>query len=394
VIEHLEKNADPQWMEQNKAAFLLEAGRCYHGRSILKEASAYFTRALDAVQNDEQTRAYILSFLGGVCLKQGQLTESIRFFEKSTAIMKVLGDRSNYANTLSTIGSVMAQQGKYEEAMRRCKIALQIREEAFAHKEAGELPIGYGLTVLGVIYLNAGNVLDAEICFKRAFDIYSRENYKAGIATIYNHFGHVELSRGNQDEARRWFLEGEQASTDIDIGQYTNSLNKLGRICLAQGQMQEALSYLHRALESAKQVPDYVQLAESLIDLARVREKMNQKEETESLLQQAEKIVEREQYENLYASIELIRAETALRQLHYHEGFRHLEQYCYHTLQYNISGYSVAIRKITDILLTVPTSEQSAIIRQLINSWTERGLADKYPQLIVACREVQEWSMK
>ena len=55
----------------------------------------------------------------------------------------------------------MAQQGKYEEAMRRCKIALQIREEAFKEKEASELPIGYSSATLGIIYLNAGNLRTA-----------------------------------------------------------------------------------------------------------------------------------------------------------------------------------------------------------------------------------------
>jgi tetratricopeptide (TPR) repeat protein len=393
VIENLEKNADPQWMVQNKADFLQEAGRCYFERGILKEARVYFTRALDAAQNDEQTQASIFSFLGGVCRKQGQFTEAIRFFEQGMAIMKVLGNRSGYASMLSTIGSIMAQQGKYEEAMRRCKIALQIREETFARKEASELPIAGGLTTLGVIYLNSGNILEAEAYFKRAFDIYSRANNKTGIATIYNHFGHVEMSRGNLEEARRWFLKGEQGSTDIDIEQYTNSLNKLGRIYLALNQLPEALSYLQRAIESASQMPDYVQLAESLIDLAQVREQMNQEDEAESLLQQAEMIVGRERYENLHAAIELMRAETALHQQRYHEGFRHLEQYCYHTLQYNISGYSVAVRKITDVLLTVPASEQSAIIQQVVDSWTERGLADIYPELVEACQEILEWSM-
>jgi hypothetical protein len=82
-----------------------------------------------------------------------------------------------------------------------------------------------------------------------------------------------------------------------------------------------------------------------------------------------------------------------LRKLHYHEGFRHLEQYCFHTLQHNITGYSVAVRKITDVLLTVPASEQASIIQQLVDSWTARGLADKHPELIEACQEVQEWSM-
>src|SRR5260370_9103210 len=73
MIKDLERQADPLWMEQHKAEFLLEAGRCYHERSLFKEAREYFTRALDAVQDDEQLKAFILSFLGGVFHRQGQL---------------------------------------------------------------------------------------------------------------------------------------------------------------------------------------------------------------------------------------------------------------------------------------------------------------------------------
>src|SRR5579859_1167694 len=46
VIKDLEREADPLWMEQREANFLLEAGRCYHVRSLFREARAYFTRAL------------------------------------------------------------------------------------------------------------------------------------------------------------------------------------------------------------------------------------------------------------------------------------------------------------------------------------------------------------
>jgi tetratricopeptide (TPR) repeat protein len=319
----------------------------------------------------------------------------IRFFEQSTAIVKSLGDRSNYANTLSTIGSVLDQQGKYEEATRRCKIALRIREEAFEHKEASELPIGYGSTTLGVIYLHSENILEAEMYFQRAFDIYSRADYKAGIAEIYNHFGHIELQRGDLEEARRWFIKGEQAaSSDINVEQHINSLNKLGRISLAQGQIEKALSYLQQAIARARQVPNYLQLTESLVDLARVMQEIEQEGEVRTLLQQAEEIAAREEYEGLYADIELIRAEAALHQKRYPEAFRYLEEYCYHTLQHNTSEYRVAVRKTIDVLLTVPVAEQSVIIQELIDRWMSRGLADRYPELIEACKEVQEWSMK
>jgi tetratricopeptide (TPR) repeat protein len=302
-----------------------------------------------------------------------------------------VGNRTSYANTLSTTGSVLAQQGKYEEAIRRCKIALRIREEAFAHKEASELHIGYGLTTLGIIYLNFENILEAERYFKRAFDIYIRHEYKTGISALYNHFGDVELHRGNLEEAQRWFMKGEQAS--INIEHHINSLHKLGRICLEQGQIQEASSYLQRAIKEAQQLPDYFLLTESLIDLARVMQQMKQEDEVGTLLQQAEEIAEREQYAKSRAAIEFIWAEAALHQMHYHKAFRHLEQHCYYMLQHNTREYGMAIRKTIDVLLTIPPAEQAVTIQELIDGWTSRGLAERHPELIAACKEIQEWSM-
>ena len=394
VIETLEKQADPLWMKQNRTDFLFEAGRCYFERSFLKEAWEYFLGALEVVQDDEQLKAFILSFLGGISRKQGQFSEAVRFCEQSTAILKALGDRFNYASSLTTVGSVMALQGRYEEAMRRCKIALQIREDLFAQKEASELPIGQSLTNLGIIYLRSDNILDAEKCFKQASDIYSRTNFKTGIATLYNHFGNLDLRRGDIEAAQHWFLRGEQASLDVSKEQYINSSNKLGRVCLEQSQVQKASFYFQRAIKLARELPDYFQLVESLIDLARVMEQTEKEDEAEALLQQAEAIAAREQYRNLYAAIELIRAETALYQRRYSEAFRHFEQHCYYAFQHTLSSYNIAVRSTTDALLTVPAAEQSRIVQQLIDNWTSRGLAESRPELIAACKEVQEWSME
>lgn len=393
VIEDLKKNTDPSWLEQNKANFFFEAGRCYSARSLLQEARASLTDALDAVQENEQLKAFILSFLGGVCRNQGQYLEAIRYFEQTCAIVKAQGDRFNYANTLSTIGNVMSQQGRYEEAMRRCKIALQIRQDLFEQKEISELHIGHSLTTLGVIYLRSGNVLEAENYLKQASDIYNRVNYKSGIAAIYNHFGNIELRRGDTTEARSWFLKGEQAAKNVNMEQTINSLNKLGRICLELEQSDMALSYLQQAISTARQVPDYFQLVESLIDMAKVMEEMQQEDRAEAFLQEAEEIAKREQYANLRADIESQHAKTALGHKNYSEAFVHLEQYCYYTLQYNANEYSGAVRRTTDALLAIPVEERASMVQQVIKSWTERGLAEKYPNLINACEEVREWSL-
>lgn len=394
AIERLEKQVDPHWMEQTRTDFLFEAGRCYAEQSLLKEARVYLSDALDSVQNNEQQKAYILSYLGGIRRRQGQFTEAVGFYEQSTAILKALKDRHNYAITLNTIVSIMTQQGKYEEAMRRCKIALQIREELFERRVASELPIGHSFTELGIIYLRLEDLPEAEKYFKKAFDIYTRVHSKVSIATTYNHFGNVEMHKGNLEKAWQWFMQGYQASIDMSIGQYINSSNKLGRICLERGQTQEAFAYLQQAIETAKRVPDYFQLVESLIDLAKVMGQLEREDEAAKLLQEAEEIAEREQYAGLHATIEQIRAETALLHGQHREAFRHLEQHCYYALQHTSSDYSAAVRRTTDALLAIPVGEQAAIIQQLIDSWTERGLAERYPELIDACKEIQEWSLE
>lgn len=390
TIEALGKQADPAWMELNRTDFLFEAGRCYFEQGLLKDARLYFMQALETAQENERLKAFILSFLGGTSRKQGQFAEAVHFFEQSTAILKNLGIIFSYANGLNMIGTILSQQGKYEEAMLCCKIALQIRRELFADKQASEIPIGHSLVSLGVTYLRDGNIIEAERFFKQAFEIYTRTNHRVGIATLYNHFGNVGLRRGNIEEAQSWFLKGEQASASISTEQYIICSNKLGRVRLEQGRIQEAVVYLQRAITVARAFPNYFQLTKSLIDLARVFRRMEKNGEAEALLREAEEIAEREFYPGLYASIDLIRAEKALQRGDNREAFRSFEFYCYHAALRPRSEYNIAVRRTFDALLTIPMAEQSAMIEQLIQSWTARGLGESYPELIDACKKVQE----
>ncbi len=141
----------------------------------------------------------MLKSLGFVCRRRGQFTAALQYYEESIALYKKLNRQSNYADVLGNISNVYRLQGKIEEALRRGKIAWRIRLELSKEGKITEVMFGLSEQALGVIYLNAGDIVQAELHFKRAFDIFLRTNDKIGIATIYNHFGQVQINKGELD---------------------------------------------------------------------------------------------------------------------------------------------------------------------------------------------------
>ena len=280
LLQRLPQEADPQWYKENKAAILSEHGRSYVLLSRLAEAADYYTQSLEIerTRGDELQCARLLKSLGFVCRRRGQFAEALPYYEESIALYKKLGRQSDYADVLSNISNVYRLQGKTEEALRRCKIAWSIRQKLVRDGKITEVLFGLSEQALGVIYLNAGDIVEAESHFQKAYDIFLRANDKIGIATIYNHFGQVQINKGELVEALTWLKKSEEASRDIDAEQYIVSLNKQGRINTREQRWKESLPFFEQAIDIARQVPAYYQLTESLIDLANSYLSLNQPE--------------------------------------------------------------------------------------------------------------------
>jgi tetratricopeptide (TPR) repeat protein len=390
ILQRLRQGSDPQWYARRLSSILIEEGRCYMQQSRLADASRSLTQALEIEQSAgrELQGALLLNNLGSIYRRRGQFSTALGYYEQSIAIYKRLGRQRDYASTLTNISNIYRLQGKIEEARRRCKVALSIRLKLFQEGSISEMHVGLSLHALGVIYLNANNITEAEKLFQEAFDIFLRVNYKTGIAIIYNRFGQTQLQKGDLAGAREWFVKAQEASRETDIEQYINSLNKQGRISALQEEWTEAADFFERAIEFARQVPDYYQETESLIDLADASDYLARKKQSQQFLQEAEDIAARENYPYLSGLIEKTRGEIDYRVKEYKAAFQHFVLYCQWMARYNNLELDIAVQKVIDALLGVPENMAPVFVQEMITYWKEQHLDQHYPALIQAFEEI------
>jgi tetratricopeptide (TPR) repeat protein len=392
LLRQISQKADSEWYEENKATVLLENGRSYSLQSRYIEAADNYTQSLEI----EQTRGHelqcarLLNNLGFICRRRGQFTEALQYYEKSINLYKKLGRQSNYAAVLGNISNVYRLQGKIEEALRRCKIAWRIRQELVRNGKITEMVLGLSEQALGVIYLNAGDIIEAESRFKMAHDIFLRTNYKVGIATVYNHFGQVQINKGELAEALIWLKKSEEASREIDKEQYIVSFNKQGRIKALQQHWDDALPLFEQAIVIAREVPAYYQLTESLLDLAKSYLSLNQPERVFQYLQEAEEIATKENYQSQLGEIERMRGEYYYQMSDYNTAFQHFALYCHHMALHNTIEFSIAVRRSTDSLMGAPKEALSVVAQEMLNYWTSHHLEEDYPELVTAFEELDD----
>lgn len=392
ILNRLARESDSQWVKDNPSRRLLETARCYQRLSKLSEASLAYEQCLEVERTvgDELWQAILLRSLGNIAWHRGQFSIALDYCEQSLALYKKLGNQREYAATLTAIGRVYRIQGKIQEALRVCRVAWRIRQELFQAGEVSAVTIGQSSYALGKIYLQDDHILEADRYFHEVLDIYQRVNYKAGIATIHNCLGEVQLQKGELGSALEWFVQAQQEAHKVDTEQYINSLHKQGRVHALQNQWEQAKAFFTQAAEIASQVPDFYQQTENLIDLAKCLEQLEEHEFAKQNLQQAETIASEANYLSLLGAIAYQRGEKEYAAQTYDRAFQYFAVYCRYKAQYNTTEYITALQKVTDSLLDIPRKEAQTIVKDIIQYWKTEQLDQEYPDFVEAFENVGE----
>ncbi len=392
IYEDLERQADERWVDEHRLDLLGGKGQCYLELSRFFEAIDSFTQCLEIEQarNDELASARRQSDLGYTYRRRGQFDTAVHFYEQSIATYKRLNNLREYADTFNSIGNVYRLQGRNDEALRRCKIALRIRQDLFKAGQISEIPVGLTLSTIGLVCLDIGDLLQAEQVFQRAYEIYNRARHKKAIASTKNRFGQIALAKNDLQEAKRLFEDAQEASAGIDSEAHVNSLNKQGRVLAKQKRWNEAAAFFEQAVEIARQVHDDYQRTENLIDLAEALTYMKQHGQAQKLLLEAEQISQKWNYFDLLGHASEFQGDIDNETGRYEQAFLHYREYCYNMARRNALEYGKALRKLTDKLVEIPKAQLHAIIAMLILYWNEQQMEKDYPDFAKTCKEIED----
>ena len=309
--------------------------------------------------------------------------------EESLEMYSQLGNQRDYATVLNNLGNIFRLRGKIDEAIRTCKISWRIRHDLFQKGEGGEVAVGLSLSTMGVIYLNTGDLVRAQNLFSEAFEIFSRNRYKKGIAACYNRFGQIQLAEGKLVEVQQWFEKAYQASLGVDVESQINSLNKRGWVQVQQNQYEQAILFFTQAIELAQRVNDYYQEAESLVDLADTLERFGRHEDSQRVLQTAQKIATQYRYYYLLGVSEEFQGDHHYQDS-YQIAFQHYARYVRYMALYNKVQYGKALRKTIDLLLDTPRHVIPSLINLLMAYWSTEKMEQTHPELINECQAISK----
>ncbi len=391
LYEQIEQEASDDWLEEHRGLIFFQKGSCYYQMNQIPEAIANFEKSkeIEAALDSKASVATILSRLGLIARRTGNLSQAENYYEQSLAILKDLGNPIRYADTLNSLGNLYRLLGKTEEALRWCIVAWRIRKILFAKREASEVAVGLSLATISTIYLRVDDLENAKKFCEDAFDIFRRNSYKKGIAITYNRFGYIAMARNELEQAMNWFKKGYSEALGIDAEAEINSLNKQGWVHVLQGELDSAILMLEKAIGRAREVKDAYQEAESLIDLADVLERRGRSEQFQKTLADAEEIAGRYNYYYLLGIAQMFQGDNKYNAKMYHQAFEYFCEYCHYMALYNPVQYDKAIRKTIELLLTMPEEDFSSILDYLERRWLTFQLGENTSAFLHALEEVR-----
>ncbi|HET9220986.1 MAG TPA: tetratricopeptide repeat protein, partial [Roseiflexaceae bacterium] len=282
-------------------------------------ARAQYEQLLDLLKTNQRKelmsrRAALQRKIGSTHENQGSLEPALSWLQRAAGTFRSMPRDSDaqveHARILSDIGWVHFRQGDLNQAQRHLIRALALAKPHAVHDEQARI-----LNRLGGIAFTRGDPALAQEYVEQSLAASQRSGNLVGQASALNNLGILTESRGHIDESIRYGLEA------LDINERIGSRRELaitainlGWAFYDQGQYERAAEYLTLAISTAIAVRDTYHHMLALLNLGRVQlaqERWDQA--TQSLEASHERAVELN-LDPFQLEAQIALAELALRQ--------------------------------------------------------------------------------
>jgi len=335
-----------------------------------EEAIFHLTEALKLIEEDSVEKAYVLEQLGDLLQVTGKFSDAIQNWRQAmslhqkfdgkipTAILHrktgmVLGrslgrveealQEYNAAERLLILGQndeelaqlyqsyagLYAQLGNFEEARKKCELAVDLAESkniahilARSYTTLGTILLSTGRIESGLEYLDKalqlaltnklndtairvynnlgvtsearGEFLKASNHFEKGLELAKKAGYLSQLPWLYEGLATTYLQLGNLEQA----LESAESAVNLDRnqGQFRHlalALCSLGKVHLRFGQSEKAREAFEEALMLAEQAGDHQALVQSCIGLGDIALRLQDFERAKVTLMRASELVEK-----------------------------------------------------------------------------------------------------
>jgi tetratricopeptide (TPR) repeat protein len=215
---------------------------------------------------DQALQVLAMNYSGGSYLRVGQYDEALRFFEKSLAICRAIGDRAGESATLNNLSGFYRARGDYDAARRYLEESLAICRAI--GDRAGE---GVTLNNISRIYRVRGDDDMALRSLEESLAIHQDIGDRAEEGTNLNNISQIYQARGDYDTALGYLEESLAIRQAIDdrAGEGV-TLSNISQIYQARGDDDTALRYLEKSLAILRAIDDRAGLCVTLFNIGHI----------------------------------------------------------------------------------------------------------------------------
>ncbi len=206
-----------------------------------------------------------LDFEEGVnCFYSGNMDDGEKYFKRGLEIRRKNNDYCGVAKHLSALGWVCSNKGDSEGAEKFLKSALENAKKIEDQQKAGKEQLVI-LNNLGGLYGSAGNLDEAEKCFKETLRLASAYREKVFMARAGNNLGVICEEKGRYKEAVKYYGDSLEIKKELgDKPGQAMTWENIGVIYEAMGKYQSAMDCYRKATDIFKVLDDKKSLAECL----------------------------------------------------------------------------------------------------------------------------------
>ncbi len=314
ISEKYIANSSPdlkKYYSEYYASSLNNFGFLYNQQGNYIKAYEYFNKALNIqkANNDKKGLAASLANFGYLLRQQGDIAKALEYYHNALKIQLEIADKSGMATSYNNIAFVFENQGEYSKALeyynKALKIYLAINDKdgiAICYGNIGYNYEAYGdpscdnsksdckfkSLVLAITYLNKAIKIQEEIGDKNGL-----ANSINIIAGIYENYGDpscqltkekcVDYSR---EKAMGFYLNALKIREETkDLLGMTQSYNCIAEYMIKYGNLDKALQYAIKCMNTAKELGAAERIQDAAITLKKIYEKQNKFRESLEMYQ-------------------------------------------------------------------------------------------------------------
>ncbi|MCL4816222.1 MAG: tetratricopeptide repeat protein [Flavobacteriales bacterium] len=213
----------------------------------------------------------VLNNLGFIHDNQGDVEESLKYYNKSLYYRKKYGDKKGIAGSLNNLANVYDNLGDIVNALDFYHRSLKIREGINDINGIAEC-----LNNIGYIYRHQGEYKLALDYYQKSLLIKEKVDDKKAIARTLNNIGIIYGNQGDSTNELFTYLKSLKIREEINdqLG-IANSFVTLGSFFYAQKKYLIALDYYNKGLKLYKELEHKQGISHSLIGISRSYLKIN-----------------------------------------------------------------------------------------------------------------------